>query len=77
MNVSPIFSSVFGLYQVLWLFNCQILHFFHQLLFGSEQLVYSGFLELVQQLPPVSENDTVRAVRVNQNKKVACQTAKQ
>ncbi len=39
-----------------------MLHYVHQLL--SEQIVYSGFLQLF------SENDSTGALRVNQNSKV-------
>ena len=43
------------------------------LLFGAEQVVYSGFLEffLWKQLPAAAQNDAMRALRVNQNSKVA------
>ncbi len=57
-----------------------MLHYVHQLvsncvclLFAAEQVVYRGFIELYtcKQLPAVAKNDAVRAVRVNQNSKVA------
>ncbi len=48
-------------------------------LFVVEQVVYSGFLELFlrKQLPAVAENHAMRAVRVNQNRKIVGQTDKQ
>ncbi len=46
------------------------------LLFGDEQVVFSGCLELFQ-LPAGVENYTMRAVRVNPNSKAAGQTDKQ
>ncbi len=49
------------------------------LLFGAgQQVVYKGFLERFhrKELPSVAENNTMRAVRVNQNSKVAGQTTK-
>lgn len=60
----------------IWLCNCQMFHFVHQLLanfvslpFSTEQVVYKGFLELFlwKQSPAVSENV---ALTVNQNSKV-------
>lgn len=52
------------------------LHYVHQLVskhvcltFGAEQFVYGVFLELLH-IKIGNENDTMRAVTVNQNRKV-------
>ncbi len=53
-----------------------MLHYVHQLVsnficlwFGTEQVVYSGFLELFRwkQQPAVAENNAMKVVRVNKN----------
>ncbi len=58
-------------------------HYVHQLVskcvclvFAAEQVVYSGFLEIFhwKQLPAAAKNNAMRAVRVNQNSKVAAET---